>query len=161
MKNFKYIFLLIFAISCNPKRIDTSQMLAEMKNVEVKRITAPQIVAFANEWGNEIVKKLNSNNADIKSLEQEYKVKISKIDLLNTVLQNLDPKEKQIIEASQYSLNKNISIGPNLQALRGGEIQLFTAPVLSEKNSLWRVEFTKKEIIRKASVKEIKKMTTR
>ena len=88
-------------------------------------------------------------------------MKISKIDLLNTNLQNLDPKEKQIIEASQYSLQKNILMGPNLQGIRGGEVQLFTAPVLNEKNSLWRVEFTKKEIIRKASVKEIKKMTTR
>ncbi len=161
MKKFKYLTLFIIAIGCNPKRIDTSQMVAEMKNTEVKRITAPQIVAFANEWGNEIVKKLNANNVAVKSLEDEYKVKINKIDLLNTDLQNLDPKEKQIIEASQYSLNKNISIGPNLQALRGGEVQLFTSPVLSEKNSLWRIEFTKKEIIRKASVKEIKKMTTK
>ena len=161
MKNSIYIFLLIIAIGCNPRRIDTSQMLAEMKNVEVKRITAPQIVAFANQWGNEIITNLNANNTAVKTLEKEYKVIITKIDLLNTNLQNLDPKEKQIIEASQYSLQKDILIGPNLQGIHGGEIQLFTAPVLNEKNSLWRIEFSKKEIIRKATIKEIKKMTTK
>lgn len=161
MKKITIILLVATMIGCNPKRIDTSQMVAEMKKVEVKRITPQQIASFANEWGIAIVKELNSNKTTQKALEEDYKVKITKLDLLNIDLEKLAPKEKQILEATQYSLKNNIEMAPNLQALSGGEIQMFTAPVANEKNNIWRVEFTKKEIIQRAKVRDIKKLVTK
>jgi hypothetical protein len=161
MEKFSVLFLVLFIASCNTKRIDTSQMVNEMKKVEVKRITSNQISSFANEWGNEILADLNKNQTDINYLEYNYKVKITKLDLSNIDFSQMDLKEKQIIEASQYNSSNNIPIPPNLQAIAGGEFQIFTAPVLNEKNKIWRIQFSKKEIIQKASVKEIKKMTTK
>lgn len=161
MKTNLFLIFTLLLFACNTKRIDTSQMVKEMKKVEVKRITPAQISAFANDWGNEILAKLNSNKMDKKTLEDNYKVKISQIDLSNIDFANMDLKEKQIIEASQYSFKNNLPVPPNLQAIKGGDYQLFTGPVSTDKSKIWRIEFSKKEIIQKASVKEIKKMTTK
>ena len=161
MQKITLIILVVGLIGCNPKRIDTSQMVAEMKKVEVKRITPQQISSFANEWGIAIVADLNANKTTQKALEEDYKVKISKLDLLTLDLEKLAPKEKQILEATLYSLKNNIEMAPNLQAISGGEIQLFTAPVAKEKNYIWRIEFSKKEIIQRAKVRDIKKLVTK
>jgi hypothetical protein len=161
MRKITLVLLITAVFGCNPKRIDTTQMVAEMKKVEVKRITPQQIASFANEWGNEIVKELSANKISQKTLEEDYKVKITKLDLLNIDLEKLAPKEKQILEATQYSMKNNIEMAPNLQGLSGGEIQLFTAPVAKEKNNIWRIEFSKKEIIQRAKVRDIKKLVTK
>lgn len=149
--------------SCNMKRLDTSHVAEEMKNIEVKRITPAQISSFANEWGIEIVDYLGKDKANIAnmdSLSALFQASIKKVDLNNVNLVSLDKKEQQVIEAYQYSLKNNQPIMPNLQKLANGDIQLFTAPVAGEKSQIWRIEFTKKEIIKKASVKDIKKMET-
>ncbi|MES2798334.1 MAG: hypothetical protein V4683_20360 [Bacteroidota bacterium] len=152
----------IVLISCNIKRIDTSQMADQMKNAEIKRITPTQISSFANDWGIEITEYLNekpSNLQNIDSLSKLYHASIKKVDIANLNLDTLDKKEAELMQAYQYSLQNNQAIGTNLQKLQGGEIQLFTASIPNVKNQIWRVEFTKKEIIRRVNVKEIKKIT--
>jgi hypothetical protein len=164
MKNVLFVLLILFiSQSCKMKRLDTTQMAEQMKNAEIKRITPAQISSFANEWGTEIAAYLNKNKANISnidSLSGLFKASISKVDLTNTYIKNIDEKERQILDAYKYSLKNNQPIVANLQQLKGGEIQLFTAPVKGQNNQIWRIEFTKKEIIRKASVKDIKKMAT-
>jgi hypothetical protein len=164
MKKITYILLLsIIGQSCNMKRLDTSHVADEMKNIEVKRITPAQISSFANEWGTEIVDYLGKDKNNLKnidSLSNLFKASIKKVDLNNISIGSIDKKEQQVLEAYQYSLKNNQPIVPNLQKLADGNIQLFTAPVAGEKNQIWRIEFTKKEIIRKASIKEIKKKET-
>lgn len=143
--------------SCNVKRVDTTQTAEQVQAHELKRINAAQITALANNWGVEIVKKLDEN-ATIESLEKEYKAKITTIDLSKPLAQNLDPKEKEVLEAFKYSIENNQTIGANVQKLAGGDIQLFNMPVKGSKSNIWRIEFTKKEIIKRVDVKEIKKL---
>lgn len=156
------IIISIVLIGCNIKRIDTSQMADQMKNSEIKRITPTQISSFANDWGTEITDYLNekpSNLQNIDSLSNLYHASIKKVNITNLKLDTLDKKEAELMLAYQYSLQNNQPIGTNLQKLQGGEIQLFTAPIPNEKNEIWRIEFTKKAIIRRVNVKEIKKIT--
>jgi hypothetical protein len=153
--------IILITQSCNMKRMDTSKMVNEMQNIELKRITPAQISSFANDWGTEIVDYLGKNKkneANIDSLSKLFHASITKVDVTKTAINNLDKKEQQIIQAYQYSLQHNQPIIANLQKLSNEDIQLFTAPVSGENNTIWRIEFTKKEIIRHASVKEIKKM---
>ena len=164
MKNFLILLTyLLLCQSCKMKRLDTSHVAEEMKNLEVKRITPAQISLFANEWGTEIVDYLGknkSNIANVDSLGALFHATIKKLDLNHINLVSLDKKEQEVIEAYQYSIQNNQPIVPNLQKLTNEEIQLFTAPVAGEKTQIWRIEFTKKEIIKKASVKDIKNMET-
>ncbi len=148
--------------SCNTKQIDTTGMKAQMKAREIKRIIPSQVAIFAGEWGNKITKFLNEspqNEVLIDSLQMLYAAKISKIDITKTDFSKADPKEKQVMEAYLYLVKENKAMVENLQKLQGDEIQLFTAPT-NTKNTIWRIEFTKKGIINKATVKDIKKLTT-
>ena len=157
-----FIQLGFFAISlwlagCNVKRVDTTQTAEQVQAHEVKRINAAQITALANNWGLEIVKKLEEKTA-VQSLEKEYKAKITEVDLTKPLAQNLDPKEKEVLEAFKFSLENNQTLGANVQKLAGGDILLFNMPVKDSKTAIWRIEFTKKEIIKRVDVKEIKKL---
>lgn len=158
------IWALILLMSCQVKRIDTTQMVEEMKKAEIKRITPEQISSFANEWGGQITNYLNKNKTyseNIDSLNALYHTEISKVDISLIKFDNLDPKEVELIKAYQYNLANKIPLSSNLQKLKGGEIQLFTAPVLYEKNTIWRIPFVKKEIIKKANVSDIKKLVVK
>jgi hypothetical protein len=164
MKIFSTFIIVFLGISCNMKRIDTTQMVEKMKDSEIKRITPTQISAFANDWGTEITKFLNKDKANINlvdSLSKLYQAQIQKVDLLNIKLDTLDKKEAELMQAYQYNISNNLPINDNLQKIKEGENQLFTSAVSNEKNKIWRIIFTKKAIIRRASVKDIKKKATK
>lgn len=149
---------------CNIKRIDTTQMVQEMKKSEIKRITPEQISSFANEWGVEITKYLNQNKKNVEnidSLNSLFKTNITKVDISKINFDSVDVKEAELMRAYQYNLANNLPINENLQKLNGGDIQLFTAPIAGENNKIWRVPFAKKEIIKKVSVKDIKKLVAK
>jgi hypothetical protein len=164
MKYLLLIIVAVFANSCNMKRIDTTEMVEKMKDSEIKRITPTQISAFANEWGTEITNFLNKDKANLTltdSLCKLYNATITNVNLLDIKLDTLDKKEAELIQAYQYNIANNQPINSNLQKLKEGEIQLFTAPIAGEKNHIWRVGFTKKQIIKRVSVKDIKKNVTK
>ncbi len=155
--------LISVLLGCNMKRIDTTEAVNQIKASEVKRITPAQISFFANKWGGEIVKSLNGkpqNNLKVDSLKKAYLVQIDSLELLGELPENISTKEKELIGAYKYNLENNLPILPNLQNLNNGETLLFTSPMVGEKNFLWRLEFTKKEIIKKVNIKELKKVAT-
>lgn len=161
MKNWIPVSLVIMLWSCNVKRIDTTEAVNQMKQTEVKRITAAQISTFANKWGSEITVKLNVPNlasTTIDSLTKQYKVSIDTINLEKGLPKNLLPKEEALYNAYKYNVEHSLPIESNLQNLENGEKILYTSPITFKKNSLWRIAFTKKEIIRKVNIKELKKI---
>lgn len=153
--------LCLFIWQCNTKQIDTNGMKAQMKAREIKRVTPIQISLLANDWGDKIIGFLNQNPKNemlVDSLQKLYAAKISKQNLLTINIAQLNGKEKEVVEAYQYLAKENKPLVNNLQKINEGDIQLFTGPA-KEKNHFWRIEFTKKGIINKASLKDIKNLT--
>ncbi len=161
MKNLIPVILVIILWGCNVKRIDTTEAVNQMKQTEVKRITSAQISTFANKWGSEISEKLSAptlTSSTIDSLSKQYKVSIDTINLEKELPKNLLPKEEALYNAYKYNVVHNLPIESNLQNLENGEKILYTSPLAFKKNSLWRIVFTKKEIIKKVNIKELKKI---
>lgn len=161
MKNLIPVLWVVIFLGCNMKRIDTTEAVNQMKQTEVKRITPAQISIFANKWGVEISEKLNVasiKGSTIDSLSKLYNVNIDTINLEKDLPKNLLPKEEALYSAYKYNVEHNLPIENNLQNLENGEKILYTSPVTFKKNNLWRIVFTKKEIIKKVNIKELKKI---
>jgi hypothetical protein len=163
MRNFSLVWLSVAFIACNMKRIDTSEAVKQIKQTEVKRITSAQVNTFANKWGGEITEVLNSKSpkkALIDSLSGAYKASIDTINLIQAFPKNLAPKELALYEAYKYSMQHNLPLEPNMQNLENGDKILYNSPVAFSKNTLWRIVFSKKEVIKRVNIKELKKIVT-
>jgi hypothetical protein len=163
----KYSFLAFVAllVACQPKKIDTSAMKTQMKQMEVKRITDAHIVSFATQFGKEIVMQLEKekNSQQLaQSLSNQYDADIALLDMSNpnTLSAPTDPKEKELLSAIDFAMKHKQEIPDNIQKLAGGDSLLFLKPNAKFPNALWRVCMSKKGVIQAVSVKEIKKKTT-
>ncbi|QRR02558.1 hypothetical protein [Dyadobacter sandarakinus] len=177
--------------SCgNEGRIEnTKELSREIKASQIKRVTNTQLVYSADEWGKKIAriaeKSLTSEIAKdpshaqaacadlstmpvIAALEKEYGVQVSLLGSADLKNPALAPKEREILEAYQYSARSGATASDNLQQLND-TLLVYNAPVtagsairktcLTAQDStfaVWRLLFSKKEIIRKLDAKQLK-----
>lgn len=188
----KIIALALLVAGCNTgERIEnTKELTREIKASQIKRVTNTQLVYSADEWGKKIAQiseksltaaiaknpdragTLCKNLAEIPviaALEKEYGVNVSLLgstDIKNTALA---PKERELLEAYQYSAKSGANASDNLQQLND-TLLVYNAPVASSSPickacltgqdttfAVWRLLFSKKEIIRKLDAKQLQK----
>jgi hypothetical protein len=194
MKMNKILFfaVMIAGISgCNlGNRVENTKELAkEMKASQIKRVTNTQLIYSADEWGKKIaqiaekslIKELEKHPEKaaelcrsmesipvVAALEKEYGVKVQLLGTADMSNQDLDPKEKELLEAYLYSAKTKTAASDNLQQLND-TLLVYNAPVpfgsticktcMSGPDStfaVWRLLFSKKEIIRKLDAKQLK-----
>jgi hypothetical protein len=159
MKNSLYsVFLMTTLLACQIKKMDTTQIKKEMKTHEIKRISEGHITAFATDWAREITEAIGKGTFDsslIPVLQKDYEVQIEKIAFQDTT-RTMEPKEKQLWAAAKYAVEHKLEMPYTAQKINNGENLLFyTRPQNTEKELL-RIVFSKKGIINRVSVKEIK-----
>ncbi|TLV00220.1 hypothetical protein [Dyadobacter luticola] len=104
----------------------------------------------------------------IAALEKEYGVNIELLGVQDIKNPKLAPKEREILDAYLFSAKSKATAGENLQQLND-TLLVYNVPVDAEsiickecmKNddmrfAVWRLLFSKKEIIRKLDVKQLK-----
>ncbi len=154
----KSILLLIPVVlfSCNfdKNKVDRSQFEEEISNREIKRVTDVQILEQAYKIGDSISKNsqkaiggklkmaiqqggivsaLGYCNASVSGIVDSLKTKYN-ADIKRTSLKLRNPnnapnnKEKQLLEAYQYSFDKKSPIKEGTQVLENGDI-LYTKPI--------------------------------
>ncbi|GAB2765633.1 hypothetical protein GCM10027275_03810 [Rhabdobacter roseus] len=132
--------LLVFLLGCNVEnRVGNSkELVQEMKDSQIKRITNAQLISLIDEWGKQIVKvsqkalgeavsKQPGNasrlcqNLDqvplIGALEQEYGVDISLLGLADVSNPALEAKERELLEAYAYNAGSTLPASDNIQKL--------------------------------------------
>lgn len=156
MKKSILLLIPIILFSCNfdKNRVDQSQFEEEISNREIKRVTDFQILEQAYKQGAIISKKSQkaiggklkmaiqhggfsnaigfcnaSINGIVDSLKTKYKAGIKRTSLkLRNPHNAPNDKEKQLLEAYQYSFDKNAPIKEGTQVLKNGDI-LYTKPI--------------------------------
>ena len=190
MKNFFPIILLLIVTACNTKRLEnTKELSREIKASQIVRVTNTQLIYTADEWGKKISKivekslqkelETNPEKAGeicknlskiplINALQKEYGVQIQLLGEKDTKNPDLNPKEKELLDAYLYSAKTKTTAGDNVQQLND-TLLVYNVPVAAENPicktcmenqatpfALWRLLFNKKEIIRKLDVKKLK-----
>ncbi len=152
-----FLFLVPFILlSCNfdKNKVDSSQFEEEISNREIKRVTAVQILEQALKQGDIISKNsqkaiggklkmaiqqggvvsaIGFCNASVSSIVDSLKSNFN-ADIKRTSLKLRNPnnapnnKEKQLLEAYQYSFDKKSPIKESTQELDDGTI-LYTKPI--------------------------------
>ncbi|WP_439582521.1 hypothetical protein [Dyadobacter bucti] len=104
----------------------------------------------------------------VAALEKEYGVKVELLGAADIKNDDLAPKEKELLEAYLYSAKSKTVASDNLQQLND-TLLVYNAPVLLGSTictacmsgpdstfAVWRLLFSKKEIIRKLDAKQLK-----
>lgn len=143
---------LLFA-SCNPeRRVEGSKEAVEkMKNMQIKRVTSPQVVNIVDEWGERIVKQMQAaweaeagkSQANIPSLcqlagipqadslEKLYGVQILLLGAKDVKNAQLSDKEKEVLDAYLYNAENKLPQNTNIQKL-GDSVLIYNAPIAAE-----------------------------
>lgn len=104
----------------------------------------------------------------VAALQKEYGVKVELLGAADLKNPSLSPKEREILDAYLYSARSKTTAGDNLQQLND-TLLAYNAPVPVESIvckkcmsaqdttfAVWRLLFSKKEIIRKLDAKQLK-----
>lgn len=104
----------------------------------------------------------------IAALEKEYGVNVQLLGSADLKSASLAPKEREILDAYLYSARAKAAAGDNLQQLND-TLLVYNAPISPESIvckkcmtgqdttfGVWRLLFSKKEIIRKLDAKQLK-----
>lgn len=104
----------------------------------------------------------------VAALQKEYGVKVELMGAADLKNPALSPKEREILDAYLYSARSKATAGDNLQQLNDTML-VYNAPVSAESIvckkcmsaqdttfAVWRLLFSKKEIIRKLDAKQLK-----
>lgn len=156
----KLIFsLLVIALlpSCGPQdRISKETFEQVNESMEVKRLTEAEIMEAAMIWGDSIVTEAQSQllatlqrqldeNGAVETLEfcnanalaivgevgQNNQVEIRRVSNRNRNPKNLpNEEERDILDAYEYAAEMGDKSDPNLQKIAGGEVLLYTRPIV-------------------------------
>ncbi len=119
------------------KRLDTSGVVQELKERQVKRVNSAQVTTLVDEWGHVIVAKLNQDlvksiqqKTQIDSLQRLYRVTIQLGSPLKLQAPDLGNKVNQTLDAYQYNAENHLDAIDNIQASDDGEYLYFSSPVV-------------------------------
>jgi hypothetical protein len=158
MKNITTIVLMsVSMLACGPRETISRETFEQVnQSMEVKRLTEVEIIEEAMIWGDSITSKAQSQlmtalhqaiedegaagavefcnlNAlpIVEEVEDSYQVKIRRVSNRNRNPENLPkPDEKDILEAYEFAAETGEKPDPNIQKLAGGDILLFTKPIV-------------------------------
>lgn len=159
MRNYAVFVLALILTACNIKKLDTKQIAEQMKANELKRITESQIASFANDFAKEIAQKLQANPAAMAAIATDYAAQISQIQI-ETVPKSTEVKENELVEALKYAVKNKVKVEPTAQKINNGLNYVVFVPVANSAGDFFRIQFSKKEIINKINVKDLKKKVT-
>lgn len=186
---FIWALILIGIASCNTKRLDNTKELArEMKASQIKRVTNTQLIYTVDEWGKKISKladktlqkellanpdkagtlcKDPASNPLMAAIEKEYGVQIQLLGENDIKNPDINPKEKELLEAYLYSAKSKSTASDNVQQLND-TLLVYNVPLAIDNPlcktcmpnqetpfAVWRLLFDKKEIIRKLDAKAL------
>lgn len=191
IQSITYIVAIIAILSaCQAKRLEnTKELSREIKASQIKRVTNTQLVYTIDEWGKKISKiaektlekelaanpekgtafcKDLSQIALINAMEKEYGVHIQLLGEADISNKDLNPKEKELLEAYLYSAKSKAAATDNIQQLSDSLI-VYNVPATAESPickscmpdqeisfAVWRLLFNKKDMIRKLDAKALK-----
>ena len=147
--------LLLFSCEEKPK-LNTKEIVKEVKNRTIKRITPTEIIEKVNNEGELVVVAIEKNwtmalNNGLEEKGKEYAKKFCIVPFIpgyDTIAsaditikkigkgafnqpKKLDPFEKQILEAYQYNIEHHLAIEPTTQ--KSGEAHmLYTSPIFAK-----------------------------
>lgn len=191
IQSFACIATVIIVLSgCQAKRLEnTKELSREIKASQIKRVTNTQLVYTIDEWGKKISKitektlekELAANPEKgtavckdlsqiplINAMEKEYGVHIQLLGEADISNKDLNPKEKELLEAYLYSAKSKTAVTDNVQQLNDTLI-VYNVPATAESPickacmpdqeisfAVWRLLFNKKDMIRKLDAKALK-----
>jgi hypothetical protein len=191
IRSFAYTVAVLAILSgCQAKRLEnTKELSREIKASQIKRVTNTQLIYTIDEWGKKISKitektlekELAANPEKgtayckdlsqiplISAMEKEYGVHIQLLGEADITNKDLNPKEKELLEAYLYSAKAKAAVTDNVQQLNDTLI-VYNVPATAESSvcktcmptqetpfAVWRLLFNKKDMIRKLDAKSLK-----
>lgn len=161
-KYFLFLTLSVLVISCGPReRVSRETFEQVNESMEVKRVTDVEITAAAIAWGDSIVSEARHEllaglqkaiadrgdaavlefcnlqvNAILEAISEKHQVSLRRVSSAGSAASNLpDADEIPLLEAYEYAAENRISSEPNIQKVQGGELLLYTAPIVVEQGS--------------------------
>lgn len=154
-KHLSILLILLINLSCSFERLEnTSEIVDQMDDYKVKRVSATQITYQVEEMGAEISKALTAdfetqmknisatrteeicqlkNMKLIDSLSERYDLKIRLLGQPDIGSNNqLYVKEKEVLEAYADNAAKKLEIGANTQKI-GDSLFVYTSPIPYDK----------------------------
>lgn len=191
MQAVAFAAILLFTFpACQSKRLEnTKELSREIKASQIKRVTNTQLIYTIDEWGKKISqiadkalqKELTAHPEKagvlcrdisqiplVHALQKEYGVQIELWGEEDLKRPELNPKEKEVLEAYLYSAKTKSVASDNVQLLND-TLLVYNVPVSADSQicklcmpgqetpfGVWRLLFDKKEIIRKLDAKTLK-----
>ena len=150
--------LFLLSISCGPQERVSKEVFEEAnRHLEVKRISEAQIIEEAMIWGDsisqeaqkELIAKLQASIAEVgipgaiefcstnalsilNEFSQSHQVKLRRVsNKYRNPSDQPDDSELPILEAYEYNAENGLESEPNIQKLNGGEVLLYTKPIVT------------------------------
>ena len=154
MKKYSLLFLIAlgFVVACStPDRIgNTKELVQEMKDNQIKRVTGGQLTEIVDNWGKRIVRdverglvqKLTKGNSEaatacqlknlavVDSLRELYAVQIRLFGAKDLENSAISAKEREVLGAFMYNSQNNIPPVDNIQRL-GDTAYVYNAAVVA------------------------------
>lgn len=156
-KAFIYTFVSLVFFSCGPQERISKETIEEVNsNMEIKRLTEVEILDEAMIWGDSITSEAQKQLISqlqkameekgvpgaveycniqaipiLADLSQKYKVQLRRVS--NSFRNPVDlptAEEKPLLEAYEYNAEGGVSSDPNIQKFEGGEVFLYTKPIV-------------------------------
>lgn len=155
IKSLFYLLVLVLQ-GCNvePQSEINEKFRQEKESRQLKRVTEGQLSEFTFAYARKLADTINLIR-DQQLLQQVLaKFKINKINREDINLIK-DIKTKEIFEAYEYNVEKNLSMGDNLQKI-SGDTFLFTRPTIQNTSfsGIIAIKLARKEMIKQYSEKE-------
>lgn len=155
-------FLWIAVVSCGPReRVSRETFEQVNESMEVKRVTDVEITAAAMAWGDSILAEARGDlliglqkaladkgdagvlefcnlqvNTILEAISKKHQVSLRRVSREGSAAANLpDADEIPLLEAYEYAAENRISSEPNIQKVQGGEVLLYTAPIVLEQGA--------------------------
>ncbi|TAF64263.1 MAG: hypothetical protein EAZ55_11780 [Cytophagales bacterium] len=157
-----FSFLLIFLGACEDpfeNGYDRKAIAQEVKNRKIKKISEGQLLEFTQTLGNQLVVLLEKNDAKAQELLQKYETKANFFLFKGENKKFVFSKEKEILEAYQYNIEKGLPIESNIQNIVKEQIIVFNAPY-QDKNGkvvgMWSIHFPRSQVVKNVDAKILK-----
>ena len=145
------LFFLFLASSCSPDRNqNTKELVQEMNDHKIKRVTNVQLTTTVDEWGkalvvtarkaltNELTKKAGDSTLctlesipAIRRLEKQYAITIDLLKAQDVKNPALDPKERDLLGAYVYNAQNKMEQIDNVQKLND-TLFVYNSPVATD-----------------------------
>ncbi|GAB3895527.1 hypothetical protein GCM10028803_12160 [Larkinella knui] len=143
--------VLVLSVSCSPDRNqNTKELVQEMNDHKIKRVTNVQLTTTVDEWGKALVltarkaltNELTKNAGDstlctlegipaIRRLEKQYAITIDLLRAKDVKNPALDPKERDLLGAYVYNAQNKMDQIDNVQKLND-TLFVYNSPVATD-----------------------------